>query len=155
LIPPGKPGIPYDDTAMKKLLNDKYFAWVAVCAWCGVIFLFSAIPNLRIEELGSWDFVLRKLAHFLEFAVLAVLLLRAFEKTAGPGVARQRAWSGFLSAVYAVSDEYHQYFVPGRYTSLRDIILDSCGAAAGIVIYVIISGKKGKSDTGGGIETIK
>jgi hypothetical protein len=52
------------------------FRWLPVLVWAGVIFAFSSIPSLN-SGLGSWDYVLRKGAHMTEYAILAVLLVRA------------------------------------------------------------------------------
>ena len=54
-------------------------AWLPVVVWCAVIFAFSAVPSLG-TGLGTWDLVLRKLAHVTEYAILAVLLVRACHK---------------------------------------------------------------------------
>jgi hypothetical protein len=50
--------------------------WGPVVLWAAVIFAFSAVPSLG-TGLGTWDLVLRKIAHVAEFAVLGWLLLRA------------------------------------------------------------------------------
>jgi len=54
---------------------------------------------------------------------------------------RKKQWLVFailLSLFYAVSDEFHQYFVPGRVTSFGDVFLDSVGIVFALVIYMII-----------------
>jgi hypothetical protein len=51
--------------------------WAPVVLWAGLIFGLSSVPNLG-TDLGTWDLVLRKLAHFGEYAVLGLLLVRAF-----------------------------------------------------------------------------
>jgi hypothetical protein len=99
-------------------------AWLPVVAWAGLIFTLSAIPDLG-TGLGGWDLVLRKLAHAAEFAVLGLLLLRALG----------HAWSAFwLGVAYAVTDEIHQAFVPGRLGSPMDVAIDAAGVAAGVVV---------------------
>ena len=55
-------------------------AWAPVVLWAAVIFAFSSVPSLG-TGLGSWDVVLRKLAHFAEFALLGALLWRALGRT--------------------------------------------------------------------------
>lgn len=111
----------------------KFFKyWIPVIFWCCVIFSVSSIPNLRIEQLGYWDFLLRKIAHFTEFGILSILFFRAIIQTTN------RApifWSNFFSIVYAILDEFHQYFVPGRYTNLIDVIIDSLGAIILLLLY--------------------
>ena len=99
-------------------------AWLPVVAWAGLIFTLSSIPDLG-TGLGGWDLIFRKLAHAAEYAVLAVLLLRALE----------HAWASFLlAAAYAVTDELHQAFVPGRLGSPLDVAVDAAGAAIGIAL---------------------
>jgi VanZ family protein len=116
--------------------------WCPVVLWCGVIYTFSSIPNLRIEALGFWDLVLRKVAHAVEFAILAILLQRAMY----PGQRTMNFWPLFLTFVYAVSDEYHQYFVPGRYTAATDVLIDTVGGVLGLLTYGCIIKKKVKFD---------
>lgn len=117
------------------LFNNKISVWLAVCSWCAVIYFFSSIPNLKIEQSGIMDLILRKTAHFCEFALLAVLFLRAFRRTSGNNSARWWIWAGFLSIIYAVTDECHQYFVPGRCPALRDAMIDTLGVISGLIIY--------------------
>jgi len=105
--------------------RDRVERWAPVVLWAGVIFAFSSIPSLN-SGLGSWDLVLRKCAHALEFAVLGALLLRA----------SGRAWVAVgLGALYAVTDELHQHFVHGRIGSPVDWAIDTAGVLAGVVLY--------------------
>src|SRR5207342_754497 len=76
-------------------------AWLPVLLWAAVIFAFSSIPSLG-TGLGTWDLVLRKLAHLTEYAILGALLLRALQH---PTVAI------LVGALYATSDAFHQHFV--------------------------------------------
>jgi VanZ family protein len=99
-------------------------AWLPVVAWAGLIFTLSSIPDLG-TGLGTWDLVLRKLAHAAEYAVLGVLLLRAIGR---PGAAF------VLATLYAATDEIHQAFVPGRQASPLDLAIDAAGAAVGIAL---------------------
>jgi len=99
-------------------------AWLPVVAWAGLIFTLSSIPDLG-TGLGGWDLLLRKLAHAAEFAVLGVLFLRAVERP---------ALAFLLASAYAVSDEIHQIFVPGRLGSPLDVLIDMAGVAVGIAL---------------------
>jgi VanZ family protein len=99
--------------------------WLPVVAWALVIFVLSSIPGLG-TDLGTWDTVLRKLAHGAEFAVLGALVLRAVG----------RAGLAFVLALaYAASDEVHQSFVRGRHGSPVDVAIDAVGIAVGIVLW--------------------
>ena len=92
--------------------------------WAGVIFAFSSIPSLG-TNLGTWDYVLRKLAHATEYAILALLLARA---------TGSHAWAFALTVAYAGSDEFHQTFVRGRHGSPIDVGIDAAGALVGLIV---------------------
>jgi VanZ family protein len=99
--------------------------WLPVLVWAGIIFAFSAMPNLRFAESDVVDFVVRKAGHMFVFGVLAVLVWRALTYSA---VRRAIAWSWVLTVGYAVSDEFHQSFTSGRHPSPLDVGIDSAGA---------------------------
>jgi VanZ family protein len=99
--------------------------WAPVVLWAALIFAFSSIPDLG-TGLGTWDLVLRKLAHAAEFAVLGALLLRALREEL-PALA--------AGIAYAVTDELHQHFVPGRLGSPVDVLIDSAGVAIGVALW--------------------
>ena len=100
--------------------------WVPVLAWALVIFALSSVPSLT-TGLGTWDLVLRKLAHAAEFALLAALLQRWLA----------RPWLALLAAsAYAATDELHQSFVAGRVASPVDWAIDTAGALIGVALYV-------------------
>ena len=103
--------------------------WGAVVAYAGLIFALSAQP--RVPSVGS-----DKVAHFVEYAVLAGLIVHALSSSvvvATPAVAGV-AW--LAASLYGVSDEWHQSFVAGRHASARDALADCLGAgvAAGILL---------------------
>jgi len=99
---------------------------------------------LSAEVLGFLHLFIRKAAHFTEYAVLGISILYAtysFYKKKWLSV----PLSLLLSAVYASTDEIHQYFVPGRYGTPSDVLIDSCGALTGIiVIYFVVYSHHGK-----------
>ena len=99
--------------------------WLPVLVWAGVIFAFSAIPSLN-SGLGGWDYVLRKLAHLTEYAVLAALLIRA---------TGSYVWAFGLAVAYAATDEVHQLFVRGRHGSPIDVGIDAVGALIGLGLW--------------------
>ncbi len=103
-------------------------AWLPVVVWAAVIFTLSAIPDLG-TGLGTWDTILRKGAHLTEYAILGALLLRALGREL-PALAAGLA--------YAVSDEIHQAFVPGRHARLLDVVIDALGVLAGLLALVRI-----------------
>ena len=98
--------------------------WGPVVAWAALIFGLSSISDLG-TGLGTWDLVLRKIAHAAEFAVLGFLLYRAL---------RRGGWALALGIAYAASDELHQHFVPGREGSPLDVLIDAVGVAVGVYV---------------------
>jgi VanZ family protein len=99
--------------------------WLPVVLWAGVIFALSSIPSLG-TGLGTWDTILRKVAHTTEYAILAVLLARALGREA-PALA--------IGIAYAASDELHQAFVRGRHASPIDVAIDIVGLLVGLLAW--------------------
>ena len=96
-------------------------------ALMGVIFFLSAQPDLN-SGLGGWDLILRKLAHMIEYGVLALLWWRAL-RTASPLPAVG------IALAYAATDELHQSFVSGRHGSPLDWAIAATGVA--VALYVV------------------
>jgi len=95
-------------------------------------------PQMPAAEVAQIVFLVRKGAHFTEYAVLAILLWHALWK---PRWGDQRPWSwpvaGFallLTGLYALSDEIHQSFVPMRTGSGWDVLVDTAGALTGLLL---------------------
>ena len=96
------------------------------------------------EELSFYmeqsEFFVRKLAHFSEYALLGISLILPvivyYSDRFRRKILSLIAW-GFCAA-YAVSDEFHQSFSPGRSPQLRDVVIDSCGALTGILLGLLI-----------------
>ena len=111
--------------------------------------LYSDFENFSVEKQGNitntLTFIVRKTAHFLEYFVLGALsAIVAF--TFKKGSAFQKTIGAIIFAVlYAVSDEVHQYFVPGRACRFFDICVDALGCiCAVILIAIVISAKRRK-----------
>lgn len=115
----------------------RFIAWIAVFIWAGVIFYFSSLQSVELSEDALWDFVWHKSAHLVVYAVLGFLL---FIATGGAGKKDFRSQRIYLvaalviSTLYAMSDEFHQSFVPTRSARLRDIFVDMIGASVGVTI---------------------
>jgi VanZ family protein len=106
--------------------------WLPVLAWAAVIFALSSVPDLG-TGLGGWDLALRKIAHAAEYALLGALLVRA----------TNRSGSAFaLGALYAISDEIHQSFVPGRMGSPVDVAIDAVGVGVGILLWQSVRARR-------------
>ena len=94
------------------------------------IFIASSTPGDDLPQFGQWDLFTKKGGHLIGYALLAVGYLRGL--TNGKAITK-RHWflAVLLSCLYAASDEFHQYFVPGRNSSTYDVIMDAAGAALG------------------------
>jgi VanZ family protein len=97
--------------------------------------LWPALSDAALQSAVHW---IRKAAHVAEYAVLAALLWRAlWRPVRGDGrpwswpVARQALLG---SALWAASDEIHQAFTATRGASVRDVVLDTAGAALGLLL---------------------
>ena len=96
--------------------------------FASAIITISSIPDLKGPELQAIPF--DKLAHFLEYAVFAILAFRSFSQLV-PRMNLDLAYFLCLlfMALFAGFDEYYQRFVPGRYTDVKDFATDLAGAA--------------------------
>ncbi|MGA9519618.1 MAG: VanZ family protein [Trichococcus sp.] len=106
------------------------------------IFLVLAVSLfLFVDFVQNTSFVyagrlMRKFAHFIAYLILGFLVSHAMKNEAtAVSVWKRRGISLLLCVAYAISDEFHQIFVPGRGPLLKDILIDGSGAALGIMLY--------------------
>jgi VanZ family protein len=101
-------------------------SWLLVLFWAGFIFFLSHQPDLKSGLPQTWEFILGKLAHFLEYAILSFLLINALSNYQ---ISKKKIifLVAGLSMLYAFFDEYHQSFIPGRTPSLNDLTVDGLG----------------------------
>jgi len=143
------------------------FSWIAVILWMALIFNLSAQPaaesdglSKRVteviveavsrvvsvstdisqisnmaEDLHHW---VRKYAHFFVYFILAMLLMNALRKSK---LSKTQLFLLVLGSCifYAIMDEWHQSFVPGRSAQLSDVFIDSIGAVLGIGLYNLLT----------------
>jgi VanZ family protein len=101
-----------------------------------VIYVLSGMPDIGPLPAGVSDLT----AHFVGYALLGVLVLRAVAGARWSGVswsAAGRAW--LISAIYGVTDEFHQSFVDTRTPSAADWSADAAGAAVAIAAVVLVA----------------
>ena len=130
------------------------------------IFLQSALPadlskeesNLIVQALIEFlhvdakilSFAVRKCAHFTEYLLLGMSLFAAVREYDPVRLERNEQWqrtallSWGIGTLYALTDEIHQAFVPGRSCEIRDMLIDSCGVAAGVLIMAALRSRRAK-----------
>ena len=137
--------------------------WLPVILWMGLIFTASAdrasmqhssriiepilrwlFPHLADATVHHVVYLARKCAHLTEYAILALLVWRALGAAKQPA---SRPWQwreAFLIlgciALYAGSDEIHQLFVPKREPRFQDVLIDTSGAALGLLALWLVRG---------------
>ena len=139
----------------------KIFSWIAVILWMGVIFYLSHQPATESSELsigiteviiqsiekvtphegfniGSFNSIVRTNAHFFTYLVLGILMINTLRKSGVHGY-RSMGMALLICVLYAVSDEVHQIFIPGRGAEVKDVLIDSAGASVGVLMYLVIS----------------
>lgn len=110
---------------------------------------FSSLSEAQqAARISAWQFFVRKCAHFSIYALLGVLFCfpctRFLRRAAFPA-----AWA--CAVLFAVTDEAHQYFVPGRSCEARDVAIDAAGALLGVLVFFLIRrAVRKKSARGGG-----
>jgi VanZ family protein len=109
----------------------------------GMIFFLSAQTSDPVDR-AWWDALLRKLAHFTEYAVLTGLWWRALR---GLGARFPLAMAMVISLGYAATDEFHQTFVDGRRGTAVDVLIDSAGIAAAATAITLL-GLRAPADPG-------
>lgn len=146
------------DISLKEGLYEKVFVkrwiWITVTAcWCIFIFIRSSKPadisnqeslffvdlfNNFIKSLLTINYdiitqaLIRKTAHFTEYLITGFLMFGCVNNSK---ITIKRAFASVALAVfYAVTDEIHQYFVPGRAMRMFDIFIDSMGVITGVFV---------------------
>ena len=136
--------------SQRKIIN-----WVFLIFWMCFIFYMSNQPanisdsqsfkamavlkGIGIDVNGIFgelaNFVVRKCAHFLEYMILAFLIINVVKMYFAFKV------SSVLSIIfvflYACTDEFHQLFIPGREGVFRDVMIDTCGGVTFILLYIL------------------
>ena len=79
------------------------------------------------------EYPVRKAAHMTEYAILGLLSF-AFYRGILKKEKRQFLSALLTAAVYAATDEFHQYFIPGRSAEVMDVCIDTLGASIGLAI---------------------
>lgn len=107
--------------------------WLPPLLLMGLIFALSAMPGDDVDR-GVLYVLARKLAHYLEYALLVGLWWRALRTRLPPRTAVGVAFA--IAITYAISDELHQLTVEGRTGTPRDVLIDAAGAATAVALIL-------------------
>lgn len=97
-------------------------------------------------NIGRFNYKIRKNAHFFIYLVLGILTLNWLNSRNIYGL-KAVVLAVLICVLYAISDEIHQLFVPGRGSQVKDVILDTAGAITGILGYKFLSSLRRKPDS--------
>lgn len=101
----------------------------------------AALEGVGLPSAWVTNFLVRKCGHFLEYAVLGVLVSQALEPGRG-SFRRSLPAIVFILVLVPCIDESIQLFIPGRSGQVTDVLLDVCGAAAGVVLRTVVVRRK-------------
>jgi VanZ family protein len=159
-----RPHAPESEGEFTSMNKRKWWIFAAIF-WMAVIFTFTQIPystgsstsgaleklfmavNINMDQsaIDTINFIARKTTHITVFGILAFLLFKSFEANR---FAYVLSW--ILTVIYAMSDEYHQSFMPGRTASIKDVFLfDSVGAFLVLLGTFFIVRKNKRKNTEG------
>ncbi|NLT41372.1 MAG: VanZ family protein [Anaerolineae bacterium] len=96
--------------------------------WMVVIYVVSDQSSLPSLAVGWLDRATKSASHFAEYGILALLLARHPLATQPRLTVRSASLVTALCLLFALSDEYHQLFVPGRVADWADVAADTAGA---------------------------
>lgn len=126
---------PYSDQSIVSPLERFNWSWIEPTL-ANVQFDYAG-KEISLDTLGTTgliEFFMRKTAHVLTFFSLGALFVKAISRTnLHAGLNLLFAWA--LANTVAIFDEYHQSLTPERTALLEDVLLDSTGAAAGVILF--------------------
>lgn len=125
---------------MKKIL-DIVPRWFPAFLMMAIIFAFSSRAKDELPNFQDWEYFVKKSSHFLVYGLLALSYIRALPK-------RNHLLAWALAILYALSDEFHQSFVPGRTSSLVDVfVFDNLGAIVALALHRYLTIKNNRKET--------
>lgn len=141
----------------------KIFAFILMVLWMGVIFYFSAqvasnssaqssrvvdviksltekiapsAKNIGAKKWHSVETIVRKIGHGAEYFILGVLCTNFILRC--KSFKLKKTVSATICFLYALSDEIHQLFVPGRSGQISDVLIDFTGSILGVLVFVVV-----------------
>jgi VanZ family protein len=124
--------------------------WKLAAAWALVIFVLSSIPGTAFpaSKLFSYD----KLLHAGVYAVLGAFCFMAVPRWWSQKTSVLVVIAGAMATLYGFTDEFHQLFVPGRSSDLRDVLADCVGGFAGAAMMSFMPFVRATGSAAGAVE---
>jgi VanZ family protein len=135
---------------------DRARHWWPALLWAAVIFTFSThlftsentgrilipilrwlLPHAAMATLVELHHLIRKSAHFVEYFILSLLILRGIRAGREEIDGRWALGAIVIVAAYASLDEFHQVFVPGRTPAVADVLLDTIGGTVAQIVAAL------------------
>ena len=109
------------------MVEQKLKLWLPSFLWMALIFVLSSMPGANFSGDKKEDFLVRKVLHVIEYAILTLTYYRGSKKV---------VVSVVLAILFAVTDEFHQTLVPSRTGKRSDIVIDASAAViTGLVLW--------------------
>lgn len=129
-------------------------SYALLIIWAGVIFMLSnegsdtssGRSGAIVQTVQAWGvdtetdlltFLVRKSAHITAYFIFGLLAYNVIRLYSWP-MRRAVLVSIAIVLLYAISDEFHQYFVPGRSAEVRDVLIDTTAGVAGVSVFALI-----------------
>ena len=149
-----------------KSRREQFILYAPLFIWIVVIFFLSSgqgsstrtsliirpileflFPNASFETIALYHGIIRKCAHFTEYAVLGLLACRAFAASVVDSIRRYFPLLAVgIVVIVAASDEFNQSFNPERTSSLVDVMIDACGGITSALIYSLATRGRRSAD---------
>lgn len=149
---------------MDKKKRMKIIRWIVVIIWMVVIYnlssqvadesnkLSTGVTQVIVEtvekvvpsvtfDVNKFNHIVRKNAHFFAYLLLGLLVMAVIKKRDAKSIILVLS----ICILYAISDELHQFFVPGRGPAVKDVLIDSAGSIIGMILYLGVMKIKKKS----------
>lgn len=141
-------------------MKRKILPWALVILWMAVIFFYShqpatesvdlssgitqkildiittTAPDIKLDQDSLHTFI-RKSAHFGVYLILGVLVTNGLMQN-NMSKPKMILLALLICVLYAISDEIHQLYIPGRSGQVSDVLLDSAGGLVGVLFYIFI-----------------
>ena len=138
-------------------------SWLLLIAWAVVIFILSSEGSdassgrsgAIVQTVQAWGvatdtdlltFLVRKSAHITAYFIFGILVYNVVRLYRWP-VRRTLLISMGIVLLYAISDEFHQYFVPGRSAEVRDVLIDTTAGVVGVLTAMAVVRLVARSST--------